>query len=417
MEYSVENMYTPDYTLSTTTTAALGVGLGFHTLSLIAFMYLSRKATAETLIYYRVNTITYAIATTCYTLMIVGESNYITADGRLVLWARYLEFILGTPLLIIDLCLVAGSTFADIFYLVSCDMLMIACGWFASIAPTAKGKWTMYVLGCLAFAPIVITILTTMRESAKLLGKRIEKIYNMLSVYMLIVWFAYPIVWILHDGTHAISIDTESILHTIIDVLAKDVFGFVLVYSHSVLHHVLSEATIQHKASSSSLFESHKNSFVKQLSIKDRNESVHTFRDDDLELARLSKDKDARDKSQSVSRSRSPASVPGRLDVVHEIVKQSSREIKTTITNNHVFVSVPQNSSNPYLLEIDLPVICGASKDSRGSLPIKRDVSRIISFGRKAPTQAEAVVYSSDEEMPVADKDIDLNVPSTPTRG
>merc|ERR1719284_1181401 len=44
-----------------------------------------------------------------------------------------------------------------------------------------------------------------------------------------VTWFFYPIVWIFAEGTGDMSAYAEAICYTALDVIAKSVFGFVLV--------------------------------------------------------------------------------------------------------------------------------------------------------------------------------------------
>ena len=51
-------------------------------------------------------------------------------------------------------------------------------------------------------------------------------------LYTAVVWNGYAILWILHDGFGWVSLDTECVMHTVLDILAKDLFGVVLLYNH-----------------------------------------------------------------------------------------------------------------------------------------------------------------------------------------
>ena len=95
----------------------------------------------------------------CYCLMALRQSDYVTDDGHLVLWARYLEFLIGTPLLLVDLCLMLGLPKATMFYVCFMDVLMIGAGWFATVATTNMAKWVLFILGCFFFYPILDAVL------------------------------------------------------------------------------------------------------------------------------------------------------------------------------------------------------------------------------------------------------------------
>lgn len=220
--------------LNRTAEIALWVGFLGNAFSTIGFIYATKYAKKETIIFYNLNTIICSIGSVCYLLMTLGQSNYYTADGELVFWARYLEFVIATPLLLIDLGLVAGATIPELFYICICDVMMIACGWWGTIATTTAAKWIFFACGSGYYIPIVGTILGTLRtEIISQRSKDVIRLYNFLSVYTIFIWTGYPILWILHDGFHLINLDVECIIHTILDILAKGIFGAILVYSHT----------------------------------------------------------------------------------------------------------------------------------------------------------------------------------------
>jgi len=50
--------------------------------------------------------------------------------------------------------------------------------------------------------------------------------------YTLVVWLAYPIVWVLASSTHNLSVNGEVIAYAVLDVLSKAVFGLWLLTQH-----------------------------------------------------------------------------------------------------------------------------------------------------------------------------------------
>jgi bacteriorhodopsin len=60
---------------------------------------------------------------------------------RQVYYARYIDWLLTTPLLLLDLSLLAGLNGATIFTAVAADIVMILGGLFASFGHTKAQKW------------------------------------------------------------------------------------------------------------------------------------------------------------------------------------------------------------------------------------------------------------------------------------
>jgi len=205
---------------------ALWVGVVSHSFSAFAYIIASKRGKESHQLYYNINTIICSVASMCYFLMALRQTDYITQEGKLVLWSRYMEFLIGTPLLLIDLCMLIGIPNYTIFYVCFMDILMIGAGWFATISTTTMSKWLLFILGCFFFYPILDTVLGITPDP-----KNVRSDHNRFVVlYTAVVWNGYVLLWILHDGFGWVSLDTECIMHTVLDILAKDLFGVVLLY-------------------------------------------------------------------------------------------------------------------------------------------------------------------------------------------
>ena len=224
---------------------ALWVGVLEHAFSTLGFIILGLKAKKETLIFYNINILICAISTYCYLLMATREGDYVTYHGHLQFWPRYFEFTVGTPLLLLDLGLIANAEKAELFFIVVCDVFMMWSGWSAAIAKTESVKWVMFGVSCLFFAPILSTLLGSLRKNVESRPIPIKKLYDFLSLYTVVIWSGYPIIWLLRDGFHLIDLNTECVMHTVIDMFAKDVFGYILISNHHIFedHDTLDSVT------------------------------------------------------------------------------------------------------------------------------------------------------------------------------
>ncbi len=62
-------------------------------------------------------------------MMGLQQGAQIAANGHVVLWIRSLDYLLATPLLLLDLGLLAGAGSDELMLMVVSDMLMIATGY------------------------------------------------------------------------------------------------------------------------------------------------------------------------------------------------------------------------------------------------------------------------------------------------
>lgn len=125
---------------------------------------------------------------------------------------------------------------------------MVVTGLVGALVKTSY-KWGYFTFGCVAFLFVAWTvsheyyILPTFntdilqvvfegRAYARQLGADINKTYTICGVWTIGLWFLYPIAWGLCEGGNVISSDSEAIFYGILDLLAKPVFGALLLWGH-----------------------------------------------------------------------------------------------------------------------------------------------------------------------------------------
>ncbi|KAH8082750.1 hypothetical protein HD553DRAFT_314133 [Filobasidium floriforme] len=160
------------------------------------------------------------------------------ADGsrvlRQVFYARYIDWSLTTPLLLLDLALLSGMPLITTAVLILADIAMILTGLFAALnSSSEKTRWLMYAVSCAFYLYVLFTLIFSGRNAAKLQSAGVQRVYNVTALMIIVLWTGYPIVFGLTEGKGRLSVDTEIILYGILDVLAKVVFGFYLLLAHS----------------------------------------------------------------------------------------------------------------------------------------------------------------------------------------
>lgn len=72
----------------------------------------------------------------------------------------------------------------------------------------------------------------TARKHALAIGADVHKAYLICGVWTIFLWFLYPIAWGLSEGGNVISPDSEAVFYGILDIMAKPVFGTLLLWGH-----------------------------------------------------------------------------------------------------------------------------------------------------------------------------------------
>ena len=217
---------------------ALGRGLGKHSHHAVASFFVC------------------AIAACFYLLMAFGQGDLIvtskdltltpeglvgTVEAKLVYFARYIDWVFTTPLLLIGLLGIglaavksAGEEMRErsglVAGVVGADVLMIITGLFGALSLDSTHKYIWFAVSCVFFLGVLYVVWGPVRASAKAQGGEIAALYDKLLMILTVLWFIYPILWLLGtEGTETISLNAEVTVFAIIDLLAKVGFGLVLV--------------------------------------------------------------------------------------------------------------------------------------------------------------------------------------------
>lgn len=173
-----------------------------------------------------------------YTHIVVHTANKHTPDlyedvFRQIFWARYADWTVTTPLLLLDLAFLAGLNGADIIVAIVADVIMILTGLFAAFGSTTTQKWGYYGIGCLAYLVVVWILAVGGRKTVAAKNAKTAKFFAAIGGFTFVLWTLYPVVWGLGDGSRLLSVDSEILAYAVLDVLAKPVFGFWLLITHA----------------------------------------------------------------------------------------------------------------------------------------------------------------------------------------
>ncbi len=217
---------------------ALGRGLGRHSHHAVASFFVC------------------AIAACLYLLMAQGQGDVIVTKtevvispaglvaltgAKLVYFARYVDWIFTTPLLLIGLLGVGLAAVKQggedvrsrnglIGGVIGADILMILTGLFGALSLDSTHKYVWFAVSCAFFLGVLAVIWGPVRSAAAAQGGGVAALYNRLLGILTVLWFIYPVLWLLGtEGGSTISLNSEVVVFTVIDLLAKVGFGLVLV--------------------------------------------------------------------------------------------------------------------------------------------------------------------------------------------
>ena len=133
-----------------------------------------------------------------------------------------------------DLLLTAGMPWPTTLFVILIDEFMIVTGLVGALVKTSY-KWGYFVFGCGALGYIVYNLVWDARKHANLLGKDVGRAFLYCGSLTAFLWILYPVAWGICEGGNLIAPDSEAVFYGILDLLAKPVFGALLLWGHRAI--------------------------------------------------------------------------------------------------------------------------------------------------------------------------------------
>jgi len=201
--------------------------------------------------YYIITIFIPAIAAVSYFSMAMGYGSVELLVGSnaeeftRIYWARYADWLFTTPLLLLDLALLAGANRNTIATLIGLDVGMILTGLVGALhaqptvevanVETFRIVWWAISTGFMVVL-LYFLVSTLSRNAAEQPGE-VGSVFSTLRNLTLVLWSAYPILWIVGtEGLGIVGLGIETVGFMILDLSAKVGFGFILLNSRSAIN-------------------------------------------------------------------------------------------------------------------------------------------------------------------------------------
>ena len=217
------------------------VGMAFGT---VAFILLGLRAPQGSRYFFVITASITLIAFISYIVMTTGQgSTVLTAPGgetREFYWARYIDWLLTTPLLLLDLALLAllrpGQSIGLISSIIGLDVLMILTGLGAGFSTNAFLQVVLFLISTAALVAVLYLVVTRLLQAARGRSPAVARVFNLLAGLTVVLWAFYPVVFLLgSEGFGAVGLTTEIFIFMVLDLSAKVGFGFLLLTSRDAL--------------------------------------------------------------------------------------------------------------------------------------------------------------------------------------
>lgn len=167
---------------------------------------------------------------TAYMAMALGQGHVVKGE-HLLYFARYLDWVVTTPLLLLALATTAMSFVKKdkviIAGLMLADVFMILCGLIADFSPRPI-QYIWYSLGTAAFLAILYIIWWHLKPIAQAQTPELYRLFRVDAIYLTVLWVCYPTAWIIGpSGFGLVSQTTDTFLFALLPVFSK--VGFSLI--------------------------------------------------------------------------------------------------------------------------------------------------------------------------------------------
>ena len=153
-------------------------------------------------------------------------------------FARYIDWLFTTPLLLTELTLTAMHTGLRrpglLVGIIAADVLMIATALLFGLSPVAWIKWTWFAISCGAFLAVYYVIWGPLRREAGQQRADVRATYTTNAALLSIIWLIYPLILLVDpEGLHWIGSTAEVACIAILDLTAKVAYGLFSATKHA----------------------------------------------------------------------------------------------------------------------------------------------------------------------------------------
>ncbi|KAJ5580298.1 Opsin [Penicillium hispanicum] len=151
---------------------------------------------------------------------------------RHVLWLRYVNWALSTPLILINLSLISGLPGANLVAAIAANWVMLASGILGSFAGHMPQRWAWLVLSCIAYLVTLHHGAFHAQRAAQNKDAPTRRFFGAFSGSAFAVLALYPITFAAGTLALRISVDVETILFAIQDIFTQGLLGYWLLLAH-----------------------------------------------------------------------------------------------------------------------------------------------------------------------------------------
>jgi len=135
-------------------------------------------------------------------------------NTRQIFWAKYVNWVVEFPAIILILGLLSGVSWATIIYQIFLSWIWVLNYLVAAYIAT-KYRWGFFAFGTFAMILLIVNIFGGSRMADRI-GTKSH--HNLLAAHTAFFWIMYPIAWGLSDGGNRIGGAGSAVFYGVLDV-------------------------------------------------------------------------------------------------------------------------------------------------------------------------------------------------------
>ena len=229
-------------------------GAACFLVAIVGFSIMGLRATEKGRGHFAHKILIVLVAMTSYIALAFTQGVERAGEGTYFGYARFIDWSVTTPLLLLGLALLplprARDSLPLVLSIMAVDLYMIATGLFAGLSGEDRGVWWVwFVVSSLAFVVLYAMIFGPLAKKARekvRVGEAMQRSGDPVERYLgtvhagegkwfvpmagllALIWLVYPVIFFLDEqGVGVYTHPTSDALYTIVDVTAKVVYGFI----------------------------------------------------------------------------------------------------------------------------------------------------------------------------------------------
>ncbi|CDM38139.1 hypothetical protein DTO013E5_8750 [Penicillium roqueforti] len=155
-----------------------------------------------------------------------------TDYARQILWLRFVNWAITTPLLFINLALLSGLPGANLLIAIVAHLIMLTTAVFGIFSGHGRERWVWLTLTCISYLVVIHHIGFHAQRAAKSKDIQTRRFFGSVSGSAIAMLALFPISLAAGALALRLSVDTETILFAIQDVFTQGILGYWLLFTH-----------------------------------------------------------------------------------------------------------------------------------------------------------------------------------------